>query len=151
MAHGWQNPQLKRSLACSGSHLATSADVWESQFWQQDLIWRFDMFFVCLFVCFYNFNCLAPPCSMWDLISSLTRDQTWVPCIGRVESYPLSSREVPKGLLVLRWVLKGKFGKLEEMGKIFLLVSWRIKVVLSFQVFDKSAISPLKPPGIPPD
>ena len=56
MAQEWQNSQLNGSLACSGSHLATSADVWESQFWQQDLIWRFYVF------CFFFFTLLIVWC-----------------------------------------------------------------------------------------
>ena len=36
--------------------------------------------------CFYLFLFLAAPCGMWDL-SSLMRDPTQAPCIGRTESF----------------------------------------------------------------
>ena len=34
---------------------------------------------------FFPFIVLAEPGGMWDLISSLTRDETRVPCIGSVK------------------------------------------------------------------
>ena len=47
-------------------------------------------------------------CGMWTLScsmrvgsSSLTRDRTWAPCIGSVESYPLCPQESPKSSLYI--------------------------------------------------
>ena len=49
---------------------------------------------------------LGVSCGMWTLScsmhmgsSSLTRDQTWTPCIGSVESYPLHHQGSPGWLL----------------------------------------------------
>ena len=47
--------------------------------------------------CVYLFNCflfLATPCGMWDL-SSLTRLQTHIPCVGRQSLNHWTTREVP--------------------------------------------------------
>ena len=35
------------------------------------------------------------PCTIWDPCS-LTKDQTWAPCIGSAESYPLDHQGSPK-------------------------------------------------------
>ena len=42
---------------------------------------------LCARVSFFLFFLLTAFQHMWDF-SSLTRDQTWTPCIGRAESYP---------------------------------------------------------------
>ena len=47
------------------------------------------------------------PCSIWDL-SSLTGDQTWIPCIARWVPNHRTSREVPGISLVNSYSLRGK-------------------------------------------
>ena len=56
-------------------------DLCEATGWMQ----RMSLMFFFLF----SFIVLAEPGGMWDLISSLTRDGTHVPCIGTVNRSPL--------------------------------------------------------------
>ena len=61
---------------------------------------------VCLFVLFYLCRVLVVACGLLSCgmhagSSSPTRDRTWAPCIGSVESYPLGHQGSPRGVFCL--------------------------------------------------
>ena len=58
--------------------------------------WEESLFHICqAFVLFcFNFYFLATPCGTWD-VSSLTRDQTHVPCLGAWHLNHWTARKVP--------------------------------------------------------
>ena len=58
---------------------------------------------------------------MWDL-SSPTRDQTYIPCIGRQSHNQWTVREVPK-LFKIKYSVVTDWTQLEQLSSLYLLPS----------------------------
>ena len=98
------------------------------------LMWTFVLFFLKVFIEFVTLLFLFYVLvfwsqGMWDL-SSLTRDQTCTPCIGRRSLNHWTTREVPRFLFIVCYVMMIFFLSeeiLQLQGMLLLSSVWRVR------------------------